>query len=153
MLLRSGIFSLLVLFVSPSVYGEIYRWVDDRGQVHFGDSAPSTVKAQTLDMPEADDAKTAPDESDADRLLRQQKVVRMLEEDRLEKERIKAEKAQKAEDLAKYCVRFKNRLKHMEGYTHFYDENDDGTRQYLDDKASDDYRARLKKQYQDECGP
>lgn len=30
--------------------GEVFRWVDDRGTVHFGDRPPSTVHADSVDV-------------------------------------------------------------------------------------------------------
>ena len=38
-------------FLKPfSAYGEIYRWVDAQGKVHFGDRPPSTQKTEKLDI-------------------------------------------------------------------------------------------------------
>ena len=31
-------------------HGEIYKWVDDRGKVHFGDRKPVVLKAEEVDL-------------------------------------------------------------------------------------------------------
>jgi len=41
---------LLILLLSPSVHAEIYKWVDERGNVHYGDepAAPGAEPVQDL---------------------------------------------------------------------------------------------------------
>lgn len=145
-----------LLIVASSVLSsyasaEVYRWVDANGKVHFGDRAPAGQKTETLDLPEAKPGQEAPTITDDERRLRQKKLVQMLEEERLAKEQAKQEKAAKAAERAKYCERFKNRLSYIDRYTHFYDENEDGTRKYMSEQDADTYRASKKAQYRKEC--
>ena len=44
--LRAAALSLLLAGVSA--HGEIYKWTDDQGQVHFSDQAPETVEAEPI---------------------------------------------------------------------------------------------------------
>lgn len=130
---------------------EVYRWVDENGKVHFGDRPPTGQKTDTLDLPKVAPESEAPHVSEEESKLRQKKLVRMLEEERLAKEEAKREVAQKAEEKAKYCERFKNRLTYLDRYTHIYNEREDGTREYMSDDEMDAYRARIKAQYRKEC--
>lgn len=151
----NGVGLLLMIWLgvaSVSAYADVYRWVDDHGRVHFSDKKPAGNTAQTLDMPEAEEQPGAPDLSEFERMQRQKKLVKMLEEERLEKANKKAKLAQEAEAQVQYCTRFKNRLTYLDRTTHFYSEQDDGTRVYMSDQEAEAYRARVKNQYQVECG-
>lgn len=43
----AGIALLLVAMVSMPVTAEVFKWVDDKGQVHFGDQVPEQYQGQT----------------------------------------------------------------------------------------------------------
>ncbi|MDO3388712.1 glutaredoxin family protein [Gilvimarinus sp. SDUM040013] len=42
------VFFLILLFVLP-VQAEIYKWVDENGKTHYGDSKPAQADAQTIE--------------------------------------------------------------------------------------------------------
>jgi hypothetical protein len=151
--------ALVSLMMVTGVNGEVYRWVDANGKVHFSDKAPTSsgaghgaVKVETLDLPEQGPAYAAPDISESERMQRQQRLVNMLEQERLAKQRAKAEAKQKEQELASRCERFRNRLKYMDEVNRFYKEQPDGTRTYLNDAEADKLRADRKRQYVEECG-
>lgn len=132
---------------------EVYRWVDEKGHVQFSDKAPANAKVQTMDLPEVEEQPAGvPDLSEFERMQRQKKLVKMLEEERLAKQEQKAQLAREAEEREQYCTRFKNRLSYIDQYTHFYDEKEDGTRQYMSEQEADAYRVRVKSQFKQECG-
>ena len=144
--------ALIVLLFSTSLSAEVFRWVDENGKVHFGDRPPMGQKTETLDLPKGPDQSQAPLVSDEERKLRQRKLVKMLEEERLAKEQAKQEAAAEAKEKEQHCIRFKNRLAYLDRYTHIYNEREDGTRDYMSDEEMDAYRARVKEQYRQECG-
>ncbi|MEE2733029.1 MAG: DUF4124 domain-containing protein [Pseudomonadota bacterium] len=143
---------LVAMLLSWTAQADVYRWVDDKGRVHFSDQAPVGGNAQALDLPEVKEEPGTPDLSEFERMQRQQKLVKMLEEERLAKEEQRAKLAQEAEERAKYCTRFRNRLSYLDQYTHFYDEKEDGTREYMSEDEADAYRSGLKQKFRDECG-
>ncbi|HAG96823.1 MAG: hypothetical protein CMK83_04645 [Pseudomonadales bacterium] len=149
--LKSVVIGLGMLFAA-SAQAEVYRWVDESGKVHFSDRAPDQGAVEKIDLPQAEEPAPSRDLSDFERLQRQKKLVKMLEEERLAKEAQQAQLAREAEEHAQYCTRFKNRLGYIDQYTHFYDEKEDGTREYMSEDQADAYRARLKQQYKEECG-
>ena len=44
------IFFLIILITTHASYGEIYRWVDQNGKVHFGDKKPKHLKSEQLQL-------------------------------------------------------------------------------------------------------
>lgn len=142
----------LGVLLALSAQAEVYRWVDANGKVHFSDKAPVQGAVEKIDLPEVEEPAPSEDLSDFERLQRQKKLVKMLEEERLAKQEQKAQLAKEAEERAQYCTRFKNRLSYIDQYTHFYDEKEDGTREYMSEDQADAYRANLKQQYKEECG-
>ena len=58
-------FVLLVALASPCVQAEVYKWVDEKGQVHYGEQPPpnantTTLKVPTSPAPQADAPALAP---------------------------------------------------------------------------------------------
>ncbi|AOS96180.1 hypothetical protein AUP74_00711 [Microbulbifer aggregans] len=48
-MIREGLLALLLATaVMPTAAEELYRWVDENGQVHFGDRPPGSVKAEDV---------------------------------------------------------------------------------------------------------
>ena len=33
---------------SPASYGQLYKWVDDQGKIHYGDNPPENVKLKRI---------------------------------------------------------------------------------------------------------
>lgn len=40
---------VFLLFVSTNSYAEVYKWVDDKGKVHFSDKSPENTKADVIE--------------------------------------------------------------------------------------------------------
>ena len=158
MCVRAGWLATTVLtavfsFSTPLASAEVYRWVDANGRVHFGDRAPADGKAEALDMPQAGkDAAATPDVSEQQLRERQQRVSRVLEEERLEKEQQKAAQKQQEAEKKAYCERFRNRMERLDASSQVYTENKDGTIKYWKDKDADRYKAKQRAQYKAECG-
>lgn len=93
---------LMACFVVNTGFAEVYKWVDDKGKVHFGDRPPAKSQAVELDLPESKEP-PATTVSDLERKRRQQRLVKALEEERREKERIEAEKKRKKEQRIAKC--------------------------------------------------
>ena len=90
----------LALALSPAVLGEVYKWIDAEGQVHYSDHPPPGVKnAEVFDTAPA--VPTQPDSS-AEELGRIRKLTKELETDRKarEAERAALEEQRRRESLA-----------------------------------------------------
>lgn len=44
------IFILIILITTHASYGEIYRWVDQTGKMHFGDKKPIYLESEQLQL-------------------------------------------------------------------------------------------------------
>jgi len=42
--------AILLIMISSSSYGEIYRWVDQQGRIHFGDKKPTRTNAEEVNV-------------------------------------------------------------------------------------------------------
>lgn len=144
---------LSVLSLLPlSAFAQVYTWRDAQGRVHFSDKAPAGQKAQTVNLPEAAPEPVAPASDEGEQLARQKRLAQALEEERLEKERLKEQAQAEAEKKAQYCERFANRLSRMDAASRLYSENQDGTLSYWNEEDSDRVRAETHARYQTECG-
>lgn len=150
--LATTVLTAVLSFSTPLAKAEVYRWVDANGRVHFGDRAPADRKAEALGMPESTGGVATQDVSEQELRERQERVSRVLEEERLEKEQQKAALKQQEAEKAVYCERFRNRMERLEASSQVYSENKDGTVKYWKDKDADRYKAKQRAQYQAECG-
>jgi len=141
------------LLLVVNAQAEVYRWVDDDGRVHFGDQAPQSDQVEALDLPQSEAPKpTQSDEAFADaQRQRQQRITQVLEDERLAKEKIRADEQAKIEKRKKQCAKFSKRLSYYEPGTQFFEENDDGSRRYMSEAESSQYLSELQKQYNDHC--
>ena len=77
------------------------------------DRAPADRKAEALGMPESTGGVATQDVSEQELRERQERVSRVLEEERLEKEQQKAALKQQEAEKAVYCERFRNRMERL----------------------------------------
>ena len=146
---------LLILFTFWSfivpVQAEIYKWTDAEGRVHFGDKAPQNESVSQIDLPKIPAPDNVPDSTEREHLERQKRLVKALEEDRLEKEQAKIRLREEEEKKAVYCERFRNRIERLDASNHVYSENKDGTIRYWNDQDADRYRAEQHALFEKEC--
>ena len=144
--LSSGIVFSVFIWLNPSsATAEIYKWVDEKGNVHYGDKP--TSKGKPIDVSEAA-AKTG-NRPAQDREERRRRLLQAMDEDRLDKKTREArEKKQKAQHRAQ-CVNAKDRLRRYEQAGSLYDLDKDGNRITLSNerraRATNKLRASIKK--------
>ena len=81
---KSYLVALLLLLVGVLAVADTYKWIDDSGEVHYGDSPPPNVSTQRVFIPEG------PSEEDIERQQRQiNELLDKYKEDRLLAPRIK----------------------------------------------------------------
>ena len=49
---RGNLIVVILLLTGVVASGAVYRWVDETGQVHFGDSPPPESDVQSVPVPE-----------------------------------------------------------------------------------------------------
>lgn len=105
----------------------VYRWVDEQGQVHFGDR-PGARGAETLRIESAPATPAATDRSE--------RVRRLLDEYatvRNEREAAAARRGEEAAERKRLCAEARDRLKSYEEASSLYTLDAEGQRRYLDE--------------------
>jgi len=52
--------AMMLAATDATAKDEVYRWVDDKGVVHFGDQPPQKTNAETIDLRESDSTGVQP---------------------------------------------------------------------------------------------
>jgi len=128
----------LLLFIGMllpilAVAGEVYKWVDEEGNVHFGDRPQSNVKSETVKID-----KHTPDPNYRDRMQSMKQNMESRREASIEK---KAEQKKLSEKNASRCQDAKRRLYPLKQKIRVFNYDDAGERKYMDDS---DRASRIK---------
>ena len=143
-----NIILLLGLMTTMAAHAGVYKWVDENGKVHYGDSPQVSQPAVEMNV----DVTTPEPSFSEDVLSREDKRERLLqsmEEDRLEKqEKRDIQKAENKKNRQK-CNRFRDRMRHYDRASAIYKLDRDGNRVYMSDsdrdRATKSLRAKIKK--------
>lgn len=139
-------FMLYCLAVSVHA-GGVYKWVDQEGNVHFGDQPTGDNAAQITHPKTQVPADTAYQE----RLQRQKQYLdaRLAEREQAKQKAVDA-KAQKAERQAQ-CQKGKEQLAYLEAHTRLYASLPNGEQRYLSDAERDAELAKVRQQVEEHC--
>lgn len=110
----------------------IYKWTDAQGRLHFGDRPPGEASSATIAPPAPS---TAP--AEAERAARQQRLLDMYRDERLEKAEREAKQKADEEDRRRRCAHARDRLDRYERSPRIYDPQPNGERRYLSDGERD----------------
>lgn len=111
---------LAAMSISISSSAEVYKWVDEQGNTHFGDRPPAREKATDL----SDTLKPLNISTD----LSNPNMIRNAEQSRMDELNRKAQeqhkqKASQPDKKQQYCKQAKKRLYDISGPVVFYDEH------------------------------
>ena len=123
------LFMVLLLTGSGWVRAELYRWVDENGQVHFGDQARD---ASTHAIKPRSGQSIA-----ASGQQRMQKTRKLLNAYRIERQQMREQKAKEqaqAEKRKRECLRARDDLRRYTDYGNIYRLGENGKRQYLSEQ-------------------
>ena len=127
------LFVILLLSTGVTAHAETYRWVDDSGQVHYGDQKQG-VKSHAIkpySTPAA--TPTAPQE-------RMEKTRRLLNAYRLERQQKREQQAEQEAQQEKRrgnCMRARDNVRRYNSYGSIYRLDKDGNRTYLSEQERD----------------
>lgn len=147
---RNGMKKLLItllLFFSSLTNAGVYKWTDENGNVHYGDK-PTTSSEQLNISTEKSTRSSMTDEA---REERRQRISDSLTDDRLERNKKKAEAKKKKAKLNSQCVYAKDRLKRYQRAGRLYNLDKEGNRVTLSDKSRDKTIASLQKEIRKNC--
>lgn len=121
-----------VALLAPLAHGEVYRWVDTQGRVHFGDKPPNKEAAESIAIKAQPKSATSAPTEEA-RRDKQQRLLRAWKEERLQREE-KAAKNREAQELReKNCHIAKDQLRTYRNASSLYDLDKNGNRRILSD--------------------
>ncbi|MDX1515450.1 MAG: DUF4124 domain-containing protein [Woeseiaceae bacterium] len=145
------------LALSPAMAGDIYRYVDADGNVHYVDrptgydseerlaissrpTDPAAVQARAQGRYGNDDAaesETGDGESG---------------DDDADRPKTRSEKLAEQRERQKRCEQYRAKLETLVTARRLYRQGEDGERAYLDDAEIDDARARAQQLVEENCG-
>jgi len=110
---------------------DVYKWKDAEGKIHFGDQPPIKAKSEKLEIDTQDKGVYQPS---GDYRRKQEKLLKVYEEERKVKQVKQAEVKEKKRKLEVSCKRAKKYEARYERASRFYREKEDGTRIYMSDE-------------------
>ncbi|TCV90127.1 DUF4124 domain-containing protein [Sulfurirhabdus autotrophica] len=145
---------LLLSLMVGSAYGGVYKWVDSKGEVHYGDQPPPSNKTQKLNI----DTPAPSASSAADTKASPAKTMNDKEVD-FRKRRVEAAEAQKKQDQAaieskqkqENCNNARGNVRSLQEGGRVVKFDDKGERVYLDDAARQKSLENAKKAVEDWC--
>ena len=143
--------SLAALLASgTAVAGEIYKWTDEDGNIHYEDRPTGDTTMVRLDVRSTDTDNTVVQARlDKDREAREAaRQVASEAPPKMTKEELRDEQAKRQEQ----CQMYRDRLQSFLRSQRLYEEDDAGERTYLSDDEIMAARSRVEDQIQEYCG-
>jgi hypothetical protein len=130
--------------------GEIYKWTDEDGNVHYEDRPVGKTDMEHVDIvSRSTDNTVVQARVDADRQARAAKrQVAAEAPPEMSKEEIRAEQQARQEK----CQMYRDRLQAFLRSTRLYEEDDGGDRNYLSEEEVMAARTKVEDQIQEYCG-
>lgn len=139
-----------VLYV-VSAQAEVYKWVDEKGSVHYGDrpvAGSQAVEVKQHVVPHKP-AATSGDELSRDE--KRQRISDMLEEDRLAKNKQREKKNKERKRKKQECNRLKDHQRHVERASGLYKLDKDGNRVFMPNDQREKSQQKLRKRIKKAC--
>lgn len=118
--------------LAPPAHGEVYRWVDDQGRLHFGDKPPNRETANSVPIISRPTPAT-PAPTEEERRDKQQRLLRAWKEERLQREEKAAKNRAAQERREKNCHIARDQLRTYRNASALYDLDQHGKRRILND--------------------
>jgi len=135
-----------ISFASTNVYSEVYRWVDEQGNIHFGDKAHANKQAQDITQ----DTRLKNLDHSADRTRQSLKQIELRQQAQsTESQQRQSQQHSNSKQLNKVCSEAKQRLRVLQGRVYFVDDN--GQEVKVTEKELQQQADALKKQIKQYC--
>ena len=142
--------TIAVAASSAAISGEIYKWTDDAGNVHYEDRPTENQAVERLQIASrSTDNAAIRDQAQA--RIEDKKVADQIASEAPEKmsrREIRAENARRQEQ----CQKYRDQLDQVLRSRHLYRAGDDGERTYLDEAETQVERTRVEDQVKEYCG-
>ena len=154
-LIKKLLVASMVMFLSLTAHAEIYKWVDEHGQTHYGEKPPANKKSKQIYVRPAPvsgiatETSTKQPSDSRSRLEKQQKLIRALSDDRKQKQEQRAKQQRMEKQRIRNCAVSKDNLRRYQSSSSVYKVDDKGNRITLPgterDKSIQRARAEVKK--------
>lgn len=139
----------LACVFSSAVQAEVFKWVDDKGMVHYGDKQHNGSQAVEMQVDMTESA--APKKNEVSRDEKRRRVTDALEEDRLEKKESREKKKIERERDKRRCNQLKDKKQRFDSAGSLYKLDKDGNRVYMSAKEREKSDKRLNDQIKKYC--
>ena len=143
-LLNSSIAVLLCALITSPVHAQVYKWVDESGQVHYGDR-PDNTKAEQV--------KIHHNETTTPRAIDKEKQDYLKDKNKAESEKAEELKEQKMinKEKRKYCNEANSDLAAIMSRGRTREINEKGEYTYLTEEQRQDRISAAKKKQKEFC--
>ena len=134
-----------------AVSGEIYKWIDENGNVHYEDrplGAANVERVVDVRSRNTDDAAVAARVDERRKARAAAAQVESEAPEEMSKEELRAEKQARHEK----CQSYRAQLQSFLASTRLYREDENGERSYLDEDQTMAARSRVEDKIQEYCG-
>ena len=145
-----GLAVLAMTLGSASMASEIYKWTDAEGNVHYEDRPTGSATEQRLKLSYSRTNVEAVQQRISSR-VESQEARREAKAAAAEEEQSATAAAAEAAEKRKKCESYRARLQTFVQSRRLYRENDNGEREYLDDKQTQEARQRVEELIAENC--
>lgn len=141
-------FPIYFLLLSTTIISqaEVFKWIDEQGNTHYGDKPTADSSATQLNISEQPAKKSTLNAEDREE--RRRRLADAMQEDRLKKKEEKKLAVEQKAQLDKKCIYAKDQLRQYEDSGSIYILDKDGNRIRLPDEhrtaVINDLRAQIK---------
>jgi len=139
------------LLLLPVVYaGDVYRWEDASGRVHYGERPPHD-QARRLDIQSGSGA-AAPTLDEAERRARQRRLLESFTYEREQRESQRQRDAAQREQQARRCQKLQRHWRRLSYAGPIYFKEANGERRFLNDAERAAEKDSLRPAMREVCG-
>jgi len=142
---------IIAVLYTASVQAEVYKWVDEKGRVHYGDKPTTGSQAVEVRQYGSSNKPATSGDDELSRDEKRQRISNMLEEDRLAKNKKREKKNEQREKKKRKCNRLKDRQRHYERATGLYNLDKNGNRVYISNEQREKSEQKLRQQIKKAC--
>ncbi len=151
---RTAHIFIILIFTCGLCHGEIYKWVDENGKVHYSQIPLSqdAEKVKVREYPETSSSNSSSSGKGLSSIESQKKYSDYLEQERLERKEKREQKKQKKAELRSKCHQVRAELNDMnQGGVTYYELDEDGNRVFVGDKRIEARINKLQGHLEKEC--
>ncbi|WP_455233839.1 DUF4124 domain-containing protein [Thiogranum longum] len=124
------VFVVLLMAGLSAAHGDLYRWVDEKGQVHFSDQPQGQQSSKLKPLPAPASAQT----DQGSRMEKTRKLLNAYEIERQQEREQKAKQKEQEQQRRKNCNQARDDLRQYTDFGNIYRLDDEGNRVYLSEQ-------------------